>query len=64
MMGKPGIQGSYQENTEIFTIFFILVDLKWHSIRGISIVCSEYLTFFKSQQATTADFISFYFLFH
>lgn len=64
MMGKTRIQGSYQENTEFFNIIFILADLTRHSIGGISIVDSEYLTFFKSQQATTINFTSFYFLLH
>ena len=64
MMGKTKIQGSYQENTEFFNIFFILADLTWHRIRGFSIVDNEYLNFFTSQHATKTDFISCYFLLH
>lgn len=54
----------YQENIEFLKIFFILANLIGHSVRGIGIVYSKCLNFFKSQQATTTAFISSYFLLH
>lgn len=51
----------YQENIEILKIFLILANLIGHSVGGISTVDNKYLNFFKSQQATTTDFISLYF---
>lgn len=58
------IQCSHQENIEFLKIFLVLANLIGRSVRGIGIVDSEYLNFFKSQQAATTDFISLYFLLH
>lgn len=62
--GKNKNSGLISRKHLIFNIFFILLDLAWHSIKEISMVDSECLNFFKSQQATTTDFIRFYFLLH
>lgn len=48
---KTKIPGSYQENSAYFSIFFILADLTWHGVRGISTVESEYLL-----QTTTSHY--------